>query len=492
LSGKETENPGRLARLPLILRSQLLLTGRKLLLADDSLTIQKVVSLTFGDEGMQVTTVGNGAEALKQLEAAAPDIVLADVHMPAPDGYQVCAHIKQDERFKRTPVLLLVGTFEPFNEAEARRVGADDVLTKPFQSIRELISKVGNLLGGQKEEPPPEETKSQEPVATAHADVPTVDMHEAARSEVDERAASHAQTWTEPHTERAAPATPVWTPAPQTSAYNDFDMDDQTIQTTPAEAFGRPTAPVPPPAAAEEFEPERELKHTEDTEEESVIMLHELPEPEAQPEPMRAPQPAAELSYAGAGAAAAFATIAPPAPNDDALLDLGENEPLVAPAETNDESILDLGEEPVATATEADAPLVMYAEGMASSPAEAVEPLVTTDAPQTDARALEADVEAYAQPPQLGQDFEQVLPESDEQPVVAASPEAAAQDVAASGSQQAGATELSPEMIDAIARRVVELMSDAVVREVAWEVVPDLAERLIKQRLQAEHTQETR
>ena len=45
-----------------------------------------------------------------------------------------------------TPVLLLVGTFEPFNEAEARRVGADDVLTKPFQSIRELLSKVGQLL----------------------------------------------------------------------------------------------------------------------------------------------------------------------------------------------------------------------------------------------------------------------------------------------------------------------------------------------------------
>ncbi|HYP00475.1 MAG TPA: response regulator, partial [Pyrinomonadaceae bacterium] len=125
-----------------------MLTGRKLLLADDSLTIQKVVSLTFDDEAMEVTTVGSGAEALRYLGESLPDIVLADVFMPEPNGYQLCERIKTDERTRHIPVLLLVGTFEPFNQAEARRVGADEVLTKPFQSIRDLVNKVGGLLGG--------------------------------------------------------------------------------------------------------------------------------------------------------------------------------------------------------------------------------------------------------------------------------------------------------------------------------------------------------
>jgi len=122
---------------------------RKLLLADDSPTIQKVISLTFGDEEFEVVAVGDGAQALRALaEEPPPDIVLADVAMPGPDGYELCERIKGDGRLRHVPVILLVGTFEPFNEAEARRVGADTVLTKPFQSIRDLVSKVGSLLGG--------------------------------------------------------------------------------------------------------------------------------------------------------------------------------------------------------------------------------------------------------------------------------------------------------------------------------------------------------
>src|ERR1051325_8419609 len=129
-------------------RSLVLVTGRKLLLADDSATIQKVVDLTFSDEGLEVITVGDGQQAIEKLDEVMPDIVLADVFMPGLNGYQVCEYIKRTERFQHIPVMLLVGSFEPFDEAEARRVGADDYLTKPFQSIRSLIGKVGNLLSG--------------------------------------------------------------------------------------------------------------------------------------------------------------------------------------------------------------------------------------------------------------------------------------------------------------------------------------------------------
>ncbi len=124
-----------------------MLTGRKLLVADDSVAIQKVVDLTFTDEGMEVTTVGDGNQARDRLEEIGPDIVLADAFMPGIDGYELCRIIRETERFKEIPVILLVGSFEPFNEADARRAGASDIVTKPFQSIRDLVSRVGSLLG---------------------------------------------------------------------------------------------------------------------------------------------------------------------------------------------------------------------------------------------------------------------------------------------------------------------------------------------------------
>jgi CheY-like chemotaxis protein len=120
--------------------------GRTLLLADDSVAIQKVIDLTFTDEGMQVITTGDGQDALEKLNQSKPDVVLADVFMPGVDGYELCKFIKQSEQFRGVPVMLLVGSFEPFDEAEAKRAGADDVVTKPFQSIRDLVSRVGSLV----------------------------------------------------------------------------------------------------------------------------------------------------------------------------------------------------------------------------------------------------------------------------------------------------------------------------------------------------------
>lgn len=122
------------------------MSKRKLLLADDSVTIQKVVNLTFADEGVEVFTVSNGTAAIEKLHEVEPDLVLADVHMPGLNGYEVCEQVKQSERFSHVPVMLLVGSFEPFDEAEMKRVGANDFLTKPFQSIRQLVQKVNSLL----------------------------------------------------------------------------------------------------------------------------------------------------------------------------------------------------------------------------------------------------------------------------------------------------------------------------------------------------------
>src|SRR3954463_13017557 len=137
---------------------------RRILLADDSVTIQKVIELTFMDEDFEVRAVSNGDEALALLSEVKPDFVIADVHMPGANGYEVCRKSKQLRI--SVPVLLLVGTFEPFDENEARAAGADSFLKKPFDS-QELLQRVQELLAST----PP---TSQIPQATAAAAAPPV------------------------------------------------------------------------------------------------------------------------------------------------------------------------------------------------------------------------------------------------------------------------------------------------------------------------------
>ncbi len=117
----------------------------KLLLADDSVTIQRVIELTFADEDVQVTAVGDGRQAIDRIMSDRPDIVLADVGMPGQDGYEVAAFIKDDPSLAHIPVLLLTGAFEPVDEERAREVRCDGVLAKPFEP-QLLIGRVKELL----------------------------------------------------------------------------------------------------------------------------------------------------------------------------------------------------------------------------------------------------------------------------------------------------------------------------------------------------------
>ena len=119
----------------------------KLLLADDSQTIQKVVELVLEREGVDILACNDGEEAVKALDSSMPDIVLADIEMPKLNGYQLCEKIKGNPATVHIPVILLAGAFEPFDEDYARSVGADDFIMKPFES-HELVSKVKSLLVG--------------------------------------------------------------------------------------------------------------------------------------------------------------------------------------------------------------------------------------------------------------------------------------------------------------------------------------------------------
>jgi CheY-like chemotaxis protein len=126
----------------------------KLLLADDSVTIQRVVELTFSGEDVQVVTVGDGEQAIARIPIERPDIVLADIGMPKRSGYDVSAFVKGRPDLAHIPVLLLAGAFEPVDDARARQVKCDGVLVKPFEP-QQVVARVRELVNGAREKTMP-------------------------------------------------------------------------------------------------------------------------------------------------------------------------------------------------------------------------------------------------------------------------------------------------------------------------------------------------
>ncbi len=116
----------------------------KILLADDSITIQKVVGIIFGGEEYALTVVDNGKAAVEKARELDPDVLLIDALMPGMSGYEVCEAIRATPALAAKPVLLLTGSFEPFDENKAKSCGADDFLAKPFES-QQIITKVKEL-----------------------------------------------------------------------------------------------------------------------------------------------------------------------------------------------------------------------------------------------------------------------------------------------------------------------------------------------------------
>jgi CheY-like chemotaxis protein len=154
----------------------------RILVADDNTNIQKMVTLAFQERGVEVIAVGNGEAAVRRIPDANPDLVLADVFMPVRNGYEVCEFVKKDTRFSHTPVILLVGAFDPLDEKEARRVGADGVLKKPFVPPDPLIAMVMSAL----EKNPrvaAELAKAKEVVAVIEAPLPAAALENPAMAE---------------------------------------------------------------------------------------------------------------------------------------------------------------------------------------------------------------------------------------------------------------------------------------------------------------------
>jgi DNA-binding response OmpR family regulator len=118
---------------------------KKLLLVEDSLTIQNVVQTTFAPADFQVIVASDAQEGLAKLHAVTPDIVLADATMADMDGFQLCQHIRETKGYEHIPVLLLTSSFAAYDAAHGHRVGVTDYLAKPFDASR-LLTVVQQLM----------------------------------------------------------------------------------------------------------------------------------------------------------------------------------------------------------------------------------------------------------------------------------------------------------------------------------------------------------
>jgi CheY-like chemotaxis protein len=175
---------------------------KTLLLADDSVTIQRVIELTFANEDVRVVSVGDGRRAVEWFDVEIPDVILADVDVPEVDGYALAEFVKQSPRLRHVPVLLLAGAFEPVDQERVRATGCDGVLVKPFEP-QQLVSRVRQLLD-RTAEPAMAAVAADVHVQAERTAFPTAMMHP---STTDSGSGAAAFGQPEP---LDGPARPVW------------------------------------------------------------------------------------------------------------------------------------------------------------------------------------------------------------------------------------------------------------------------------------------
>ena len=404
----------------------------KLLLADDSVTIQRVIELTFADEDVEVTTVGDGQLAIERLDADHFDIVLADVDMPKRDGYEVAAYVKSRPKLAHIPVVLLTGAFEPIDQVRADAAGSSDVLAKPFEP-QMVINRVKQLLGNKKE--------------AASYDAP---------ADGTQRGFGPPQP----------PAQPAITPRPP-------------AHTTPAPSEQAPAGAASAPVSLDDYFDQLDAAFS-NLQAASPVPEHDTSQPSAmdwsmadtssEDLPLKTPAPRATLpivEQARPIAPPAPAPLPPPLPPPvrpvmTAPLPLVRPVPPVAPVHQPVHQAVPLVAPPVAPPPVARS---WQPEPAAAASAGPVPPVPSAPVPHP---PVPPPVIAKPAPPMAS-------------PNPFASLSAAKAEVAAA---RAAAPVITEEVIEEVVARVLERLSDRVVRETVTEIVSKTAERAVQEEIE--------
>ncbi len=219
--------------------------SKTLLLADDSVTIQKVVGITFASEDIDLVTVDNGDDALARAREIRPDLVLADVSMPGLNGYELCHAIKNDVTLSGTPVVLLTGTFEVQDDSRAAQAGADAQIAKPFEA-QALVDLVRGLIasgGGPAQAP-------VQPMAPAAAAPPVAEPAAAEPLPAPDPEPLSAPVADDGPAARATPEAPAEAPAAASEAQSGPPTGDTDFSFSDLE-FAKVATAGPPPDATQ-------------------------------------------------------------------------------------------------------------------------------------------------------------------------------------------------------------------------------------------------
>jgi CheY-like chemotaxis protein len=483
---------------------------KTLLLADDSVTIQKVVGITFANEDVELVTVDNGDEALSRAREIRPDLVLADVAMPGLSGYELCRSMRQDPELAPIPVLLLTGTFETFDEQRAAQVGASGHIAKPFEA-QALIDRVHALL----EEAALASPSPSIPDAFPRVERPGPERHApiAASPEepevVEDDAPAPHPLDVHPESPLPPPLDPPWSEESEISAddlreeppgerFLGATMSEGSQPPSPAPArepiLGETTVPpiprVPEPELdsqdswSQDFEAQLQFAEPEavppgETQEPTRVhappdvALDPIEEPQREPalEP-RLPQPLPQPPLAPAA----------PEPGSEALEEAPEEEePNLPWAEALEEEPMGAPRESGGEFPEADA---LFEDSLRFADEQ------DESAPTLDPEFSETRTSEESTPPTGSEQEARLSEEWPEEPVTPAPQDASIPKVTAEETAYASVESLDPEVLrqalEKVAWEAFGSLSQEVVREVvrkveeiAWEVIPQLAERLI-------------
>jgi CheY-like chemotaxis protein len=464
--------------------------AKKILLADDSLTIQKVVELTFSDSGYDLVCVSNGLRALEKVREDRPDLIPPDAVMPEKNGYEVCEAIKGDPATARIPVVLLSGTFEPFDRERAERIGADAIVSKPFDS-QQLLAQVDALLDRARTDVASRDFRSGSMLTTAAIAIPPLPGSSAARKPSGEEAPFDVGFSSEDFTAsvRLPPKGRAIDPFEEEYGRGDVDsaiaafekahprfgseLDSGSAAPGLAEQPLKRGEPAhdpqwlreepekgasPPPFGSEAAPPPQTRPFSSEAATVAISRADYLPRPEAEPPPRDLPFPAMDRR-------AAAETI------DDEETDPG------SPARSGRK---DHG----------------YASGRSEGgPSESI---AMEDSDQDEPPPSEASRESFASKEKEKEKEEDAAPvprEAEPPAPPASSAGAAAREIRMLAERSSipeltqilstvrGAGDMTDEQMDRLAARIVEKLSERVIREIAWEVIPDMAEIVIKQRI---------
>jgi len=435
----------------------------RILVADDSVTIQKVVELTFSKEDFTLVQARNGEETIRKAKEVRPDVILLDLVMPDKNGYDVCQTLRAEPTLQGVPIILLAGTFEAYDRERGAKAGADDFVTKPFES-QTLIGKVKQLLFAR--------SMNGATAAKLAGDDVTVKISRSAPvpAAPPPAALSQDDLWSLLDSQEiAAPRVPEAPPA-------ELSLEDLS-PSAPAAAGEIPVLDLGALSALEsDTAPSGSLPES--------LSLDDLLSAEPEEPPTESPEAAqAVVETPGSFFDLTAEEAAPPLP----LVEAGSGEvpgfsmeDLLGPAPESDlpgesPAPLDLAELELGTTPEAPPPVEAAAEMV-------LEPQLSAEA----APAPQAFAEMALEPP----DLEMPMPPADAAPPAPSLPPAAEPEAVLSAAPLIPAeaiSELAQTVTERVARDLTHELREQLlerIEKIVWEVVPDLAEILIAKEIE--------